>query len=723
MEKASHILKSVFGYEQFLPLQADVIASILEGRDTLAVMPTGGGKSLCYQIPALIFDGLTVVISPLISLMTDQVMQLAEAGVPAVVLNSQLDGGQYRHNLSQLKRGEAKILYLAPETFFKNGIQDLLAALKVSCVAVDEAHCISKWGHDFRPEYRHLGQARRRFGRAVWLALTATATPQVRTDIQKNLVFETPRAFVASFDRPNLFLQIVEKNNPGTQVLDALSAHSGQSGIIYCATRKAVDNLCAFLQRKGVAARPYHAGLSDAERIRHQTLFVHDDIQVIVATVAFGMGINKPDVRFVLHHDLPHNIESYYQEIGRAGRDGQRADCILLFSYGDIPKIRYFIQQKTGHAQRLATLQLNDLLQYVEADDCRRVSLLKHFGEDHAGGCGMCDNCLSGGEPRMDVTVAAQKFLSCVKRTGERFGANYIVDVLRGSQSKRVLQFNHQRLSTYGIGKEHTRKQWLHLARQFQGRGLIESDPEYGGLRLTPRGVEVFKGRKVMIRSIPADTAGPRPAAGAPAMRNPELLEALRRKRKALADAAGLPPYAIFPDRTLVEMAAYLPRTHPDLLQIHGVGTVRLENYGDAFLEVIEAHREGAQIAEPPNAGARFPTARNSSESQQARWLEIGEAYQQGQSIADIMARYNIQQQTVVNHLYAYVQSGRALRTDGLTMDAPVSEARRTAVFRCFEELGTQRLKPVFEALDGTVNYEILKMLRICFLAERPAEP
>jgi ATP-dependent DNA helicase RecQ len=591
IEKAKTILKKVFGYDDFFPMQEKVIANVLAKNDSLVVMPTGGGKSLCYQIPGLIFDGLTVVVSPLISLMKDQVDQLKALDVPAVMLNSQLPADVYRQNVGQIKRNKAKLLYLAPETFLKKNILDLLSTVQVDGLAVDEAHCISRWGHDFRPEYRRLAETRAIFKDAVCIALTATATVRVRKDIQNSLGFSASNEFVASFNRPNLFIQVAEKLHPLQQTLAFIEKNAGESGIIYCATRNTVDRLCEKLTKQGIAAKPYHAGLPDHERNTNQDLFINDDIQVIAATIAFGMGIDKPDVRFVLHYDLPQNIENYYQEIGRAGRDGLPATCLLLFGYGDIPKIRYIIQNKSGHEQRLANIHLSSLLQFVECEACRRVPLLDYLGEDHPGNCKNCDNCLAGERPEIDVTVSAQKFLSCVKRTGERFGANYIIDVLRGSKAKKILQFGHDKLSTYGIGKEYSQKQWHHLSRMFLSKGLMVQDMEYGGLGLTDEAYAVFKGQKVFVKHVVSDMPPRTPAAPVENLEYDRgLFEVLRKERKALADQANLPPYVIFSDRTLIQMATFFPKTDVEMLQIHGVGAVKLDRYGDTFLKIISTY-------------------------------------------------------------------------------------------------------------------------------------
>ena len=593
ISRAKTVLGDIFGYDEFRPLQREIIGNVLKKRDTLVIMPTGGGKSLCYQIPALIFKGLTIVVSPLISLMKDQVEQLTELGVPAVVLNSSLSNEEYSRNLERVKKNGVKLLYLAPEALLTPGMLSMLSSLQVDCLAIDEAHCISEWGHDFRPEYRQLVRVRSRFPFATCVALTATATPRVQEDIKNNLKFDASNEFIASFNRENLFIQVTPKNNPTSQTIEFLRNYPDQSGIIYCFSRRQVDDLYETLKSRGYSVRPYHAGLSNTKRTQNQELFIRDDVQIIVATIAFGMGINKPNVRFVIHFDLPKNIETYYQEIGRAGRDGLRAHCLLLFSYADIQKIKYFINQKDDHEQQVANIHLNSMLQFAETNGCRRIPLLTYFGEDYSTEkCDMCDNCLAGEKKLVDITIPAQKFLSCVKRADEIFGANHIIDVLRGSQSKKVLKFGHTTLSTYGIGKEYSRKQWFHLARQFIQKGLIVQDTKYGSLKLTEKAYDVLKGRELVFGILEEEHFPDRKEKKKKYEYEHDhvLFEKLRKRRKELADKAGIPPYVIFPDKTLIEMAAFFPRSGESLLHIHGVGSVKYNKYGTIFMNIIDEY-------------------------------------------------------------------------------------------------------------------------------------
>jgi ATP-dependent DNA helicase RecQ len=738
MQTPDSILKKVFGYEQFQPLQREIIENVLERRDTLVIMPTGGGKSLCYQIPALLFPGLTVVVSPLIALMKDQVEQLRELGVAALFLNSSLSLEEYRFNVAQVRAGKIKLLYVAPETLLTDRLLDLLAAIPFDCLAIDEAHCISEWGHDFRPEYWQLAEVRQRFPRVVCLALTATATPRVREDIQASLRFEKSNEFIASFDRANLLIEVVPKDDPLKQTLKFLKGVPGQSGIIYCFSRKQVDELADVLAMKGYAVRPYHAGLSDLDRKQNQELFIRDDAQIIVATIAFGMGINKPNVRFIIHFDLPKSIESYYQEIGRAGRDGLPAHCVLLFGYGDLQKLRYFIDQKEGAERQVAYQHLGALTRYAESESCRRVPLLAYFGEAYtAENCGMCDRCLAAGPQEVDVTVPAQKLLSCVVRTGERFGAAHVSDVLMGSGTEKVRKFNHQTLSTFGIGKDLAREQWMHLARQLVQKGLLSQDDRYGSLKLTARGYEALRNREIIQGTLrePA-TARPAPRT-AGRVDSPEydqdLFDLLRRKRKELADVGGVPPYVIFSDRTLVEMAAYLPQSTDSLLRVHGVGSVKMQRYGTAFLEIIQDFCARRGLAEKPKHGAQ-PALAEAEEEDDAnltrtllhrpRHVVVGEAYNQGQTITALMAQYSVKRTTILDHLTNYALEGHALRESGAFRAlSSLPETVQEAALAAFQAEGARYLKPVFDRLNGAVDYDELRIMRLCFISQANGKP
>jgi len=727
------ILKETFGYDTFRPLQQEVIDNVLARRDTLAVMPTGGGKSLCYQIPSLLFDGLTVVVSPLISLMKDQVEQLRAFGVPALFLNSSLAPQEYQENMDYVKRGEVKLLYVAPETLLTPRITSLLSSLQVDCLTIDEAHCISEWGHDFRPEYRQLVEVRKKFPNAVCLALTATATARVRQDIRNTLKFATTNEFVASFNRENLYIEVARKREPFSQTIEMLDRYKDQSGIVYCFSRKQVDELAAYLASKGYSARPYHAGLEDSERRRNQEAFIRDDAQIIVATIAFGMGINKPNVRFVIHFDLPKSVESYYQEIGRAGRDGLPAHCMLLYSYADVVKINYFIDQKTGDEKRVAIQHLNAIVSYAEDERiCRRKPLLNYFGESNqADNCSNCDNCTSAPTPLTDITVFAQKFLSCVKRADEKFGAGHITDILLGSKNEKVLRWGHDKLSTYNIGAELTKKQWMHIARQLLSMGYLKQEGEYHTLSLTVKALESLKKREPIFGVVQeAERVRTKGRKKEEVEYNHALFALLRQKRKEMADEAGVPPYVIFSDRTLTEMSAYYPQSVESLLNISGVGQVKLEKYGDAFLEVIKMYCEKHGLAEraltpspsPKGRGeSAFPSplgrrVRDEGELGE-RTRMVAEGFNEGATIQILMERHQVTRGTILEHLTKYILAGNTLRNGAdLQSQTSATPEQQQAAFAAFDELGTTYLKPVFDELNGTLNYDELKILRLLYL-------
>ncbi|MEW6378641.1 MAG: DNA helicase RecQ [bacterium] len=716
IDQAQTILKNTFGYDEFRPLQREIIQNVLKKNDTLVVMPTGGGKSLCYQIPALIFPGMTVVVSPLISLMKDQVEQLTELGVQAAFLNSSLSWELYRQTVGRIVRNEVRLLYLAPETLFKEKTLILLSSVKVDCLTIDEAHCISEWGHDFRPEYRKLIEIRRRFPSAVCIALTATATPRVREDIAGNLGFDRANEFIGSFNRKNLVIQIKSKNDPLAQSLQFLQKFPNQSGIIYCFSRKQVDDLYEVLQEQGFSVRPYHAGLSETERKQNQELFIRDDVQIIVATIAFGMGINKPNVRFVIHYDLPKDIETYYQEIGRAGRDGLPSHCLLLYGYGDVQKIKYFIAQKSEQEQKVATLHLNDLLRFIETDACRRVPLLTYFGEDYsAPACDACDNCREGEKELVDITIPAQKFLSCVKRTGERFGINHIIDVLRGSQSQNVLKYRHQNLSTYGIGKEYSKRQWFNLARQFIQQGLMVQDMEFGSLKLTGKTYEVFQGTEKVMGRIEQQEAADGQVKGGAAEYDQGLFELLRAKRKELADTANVPPYIVFPDKTLMEIATFFPHSKESLLNIQGIGLAKFEKYGGIFLAIIEQYCQEHGIQERPKYTGRQTTGTSKPISKRKHTI-VGEAYNEGKSVEELMEEFGVKQDTILDHLSRYLQEGHPVRSDGLLKLSTLSAEQQALVLKTIDQVGTGYLKPIFEALNEAISYTEIKVLHLYYI-------
>ncbi len=720
VEDLSHQhLKTIFGYDSFRPLQAQIIRQVLSGQDTLVIMPTGGGKSLCYQIPGLIFNGLSVVVSPLIALMKDQVDQLREAGVAAAYLNSSLPRQEYNNIVGQVHRRQLKLLYLAPETLVKSDMIELLTRVPVAAFVVDEAHCISQWGHDFRPEYRQILAVRRHFPHAVTLALTATATPRVQHDIKETLGLREGQSFIASFNRENLFLAVTPKTNPLQQTLDFLEAHQGQSGIIYCFSRRQVDELTGFLASKGYNVRPYHAGLSAAEREANQTAFSRDDVPLMVATIAFGLGIDKPNIRFILHYDLPENLEGYYQQVGRAGRDGQPSDCLLLFSRSDMSKIGHFIREKAAHEQTGAWHRLETMANFAETTKCRRVPLLAYFGEEsETETCGGCDNCAAATPTeQVDLTQQAQKFLSCVKRTGEIFGLNHIIDVLRGSKAKEVIERQHDQLSTYGIGREFSKKQWLHLAQQFLRLGLLQQDAQYGSLKMTPEGYAVLKGQTVWGTFMAGEQREWLRSRQEPPAYDSELFAHLHQQRKKMADTASLPPYVIFPDQTLQEMATYFPQSETALLTIYGVGQAKLAKYGAAFLHTIRAYCQSKGLKEKVPVAAA-PSARGQAKVGE-RTVQVVDLLHQGKTIEEIAAAFNVTSRTVINHLFKGYEAGYQLRTEGLRQYSQLPPEYQEAVLQAFATLGADFLRPIFDHFQETIPFDELHILRLVYLSQQ----
>lgn len=590
-------LKEYFGFDSFRPLQKEIISDALAGRDVFALLPTGGGKSLCFQLPAMVADGLTVVVSPLIALMKDQVDSMLAAGVPATFLNSTLGQDESRKRLRGLFNGEYKLLYAAPERLMLDGTLDMMRKWGVARIAIDEAHCISEWGHDFRPEYRQLARLREIFPGVPFMALTATATGRVRADIDKYLELRDAKHYVASFNRPNLTYRVIPKSQPYSQVLAFVKQRREECGIIYCQSRKAAESVAERLTENGIRALPYHAGLEDEVRAGNQEKFLRDEVRVICATIAFGMGINKPNVRYVIHYDLPKNVEGYYQETGRAGRDGLPAECLLLFSAGDVIKQTGFIDEKTDpDEQRVAREQLQKMVHYAECSSCRRAELLEYFGEKYpVENCGGCDNCL---EPRetFDGTMAAQKFLSCVYRLRQasRFGVglNHIVEVLTGADTEKIRKWGHDQVSTYGIGKEHSRPEWLSLGRELIRLGYCSQSAEkFSIVELTGEGMEVLRSRQPVKLTRPVAT--PEKTARVKSKRAGEiecdetLFNELKKLRREIADSRDVPAYIIFSDVSLRAMAREYPVTEEAMADIPGVGARKLEEFGAQFMDAI----------------------------------------------------------------------------------------------------------------------------------------
>ncbi|HEY4547081.1 MAG TPA: DNA helicase RecQ [Pedomonas sp.] len=592
------ILKTVYGYDAFRGRQAEVVSHVMEGNNAFVLMPTGGGKSLCYQIPALARPGMGVVVSPLLALMADQVSALRQAGVKAAALNSDLAGDDRRNLWRDISAGALDLLYIAPETLLKPDVLRLLSMVPLSLIAIDEAHCLSQWGHDFRPAYRQLDALAGLFPGIPRMALTATADAPTRAEILTHLQIDESDAFIAGFDRPNIRYAIMEKDNTRAQLKRFLQDHDGESGIVYCLSKRKTEETAEWLRSLGYNALPYHGGMDKLAREANQARFQHEEAVVMVATIAFGMGIDKPDVRFVAHIDLPGSIEAYYQETGRAGRDGLPAEALMLYGYEDIVLRSRFIEESEAPDQRKRTerLKLDTLLGLAETANCRRQVLLSYFG-DTCEPCGNCDTCA---EPPslFDGTIAAQKILSCIHRTGERFGQAHIVDVLLGAENERITRFGHDQISTYGIGREHDNRTWRAIIRQLVVQRLVDIDfSGHGGLSISQTGRQFLREKQTLMLRVPPKPKSSRDKAQrrqAATLSLPErdqtLFQALREKRMQIARTQNVPPYVIFHDRTLLELAAARPISRAQMADVPGIGETKLERYGHAFLAVIAAH-------------------------------------------------------------------------------------------------------------------------------------
>ncbi len=773
------LLKQYFGFASFRPLQEAIIRDSLADRDVFAVLPTGGGKSLCFQLPALARSGLTIVVSPLIALMKDQVDALQAAGVAATFLNSSLAAGESRPRLRGLHNGEFRLLYVAPERLMLSGFLEDLRQWKVNLFAIDEAHCISEWGHDFRPEYRQLSALRAQFPDVPMMALTATATERVRGDIVKQLHLREPRCYVASFDRPNLTYRVWAKSGAYEQILSFTQKRSRESGIIYVQARKTAESLAAKLSADGVSAAPYHAGMTPADRTKNQEQFLRDEVRVVCATIAFGMGINKPNVRFVIHYDLPKNVEGYYQETGRAGRDGLPSECLLLFSPGDRVKQMRFIDEKPDPKEReIARVQLEQMIHYAEVATCRREYLLGYFGEKFSGqpdgserdvirptlphpgplplgegesssvglrgghgsnvrdteiavplsrrtgegsgvreggeplNCGGCDNCLA---PRQtwDGTLAAQKLLSCVYRIREKsgfgVGMNHIVEVLTGADTEKVRKFGHQSLSTYNIGTEHTRAEWGAIGRELVRLGLLFQNTEkFNILELTEAGRAALKARSKITLTKPVTAPAPEKHRAGEIACDEALFEKLRQLRKQLADERAVPPYIIFSDVALRQMARFYPLANRDFSRISGVGEKKQREFGTTFMREIAAHLQTnprQMFADDSFAEPAAPMRRRSRLTDTVR--ESLHFFRQGKSVAEVARIRGLAAGTIYGHLEEAMLAGEAIDVNTLVS----AEAQRD-IAAAFERHGLQSLGLVVASLAGRYTHGQCRVVR-----------
>ncbi len=718
-------LKQFFGFSSFRPLQEEIIQDSLAGKDVFAVLPTGGGKSLCFQLPALIRPGLTIVISPLIALMKDQVDALQAADVAATFLNSSLTAGESRLRLRGLHNGEFKLLYVAPERLMLPGFLDDLKKWNVTAFAIDEAHCISEWGHDFRPEYRQISSLREMFPNIPFMALTATATERVREDIVKQLHLHEPCCYVASFNRPNLTYRVAAKSGAYEQILSFINSRKGESGIIYCQARKTTEDIARKLSEDGVKSLPYHAGIEGDGRSKNQEAFLRDEVRVVCATIAFGMGINKPNVRFVIHYDLPKNIEGYYQETGRAGRDGLPGECLLMFSPGDRIKQMRFIDEKPDPKEReIARAQLEKMIHYAEVASCRRGFLLGYFGEvSGEDNCAGCDNCLS---PRAtwDGTLAAQKFLSCVYRIREKssfgVGLNHVVEVLTGADTEKIRKFGHESLSTYNIGGEHTRAEWGAIGRELVRLGLLFQNTEkFSVVEITDAGMAALKSRQRITLTKPVAPTEPQKYRPGEIACDEALFERLRILRKQLADERGVPPYIIFSDVSLRQMARLYPASDREFSRISGVGDRKLREFGAIFLGEIASHLSSnpRQIFADDsfNEPVAAPAPRRSRLTDTVR--ETLHFFRQGKSVTEIASIRGVKDGTILGHLEEAILAGEAIDVNRIIQ--PQARKEIAVVLAKHREAS---LSPVFEKLGGRHPYGHIRICRALKQAGRGTE-
>ncbi|MEG4234442.1 DNA helicase RecQ [Microcoleus sp. Pol11C3] len=703
-------LKHFFGYDSFRPGQQEIVEAALQKRDMMIVMPTGGGKSLCFQLPALLKPGLTVVVSPLIALMQDQVEALQDNGIGATFLNSTLSSQETRSRETAILEGKIKLLYVAPERLLGERFLpflDIVAnKLGISAFAIDEAHCVSEWGHDFRPEYRQMERVRDRYPDIPIMGLTATATERVRQDIIQQLTLRNPYIHVASFNRPNLYYEVRPKTKHSFAEVLQIIQKKGGSGIIYCLSRKKVDEVAYKLQQSGIQALPYHAGMNDVDRATNQTRFIRDDVQVMVATIAFGMGINKPDVRFVIHYDLPKNLEGYYQESGRAGRDNEPAHCSLFFGYGDVKMIDYIIEQKPDpQEQRIARQQLRRVINYAESTDCRRTIQLSYFGDSFPGNCGTCDNCCNQ-KPVEDWTIEAMKFLSCVARCQEKFGMNHIIDVLRGSKNQKILQYQHNQLSTYGIGKDRSADEWKKLSRSLLNQGFLEEKTDgFPILKLNEKSWEIMKRQRIVEIAIEPQ----REVQGkvrSLAVEVEALFTILRTLRKQIADEQFVPPYVVFADKSLRDMAEKRPQSLREFEDVYGVGSNKRDKYGKVFLEAIRTfcQEQGFPSGAASSDVANLPNLSNvASYSQMQTW----ELYRQGLTVQGIANARGMSPNTISGHLIELMEMGREVDINLL-----VESERQQAIVYAIEVMGDEKLRAIYDFLEEHYTFEEIKFVR-----------
>ncbi len=707
-------LKTYFGFDEFRPMQADIIQSVLDKKDNFVLMPTGGGKSLCYQLPALELPGITLVISPLIALMKDQVDALQANGVKAEFINSSLSPVQIDAACARAKNSEIKILYLAPERFAMKDFKEFLKSLDISLIAVDEAHCISEWGHDFRPEYRNLSQLKILFPSVPLIALTATATAKVREDIIHQLNLKKAPIFISSFNRENLNLSVIEKKKAFPKLVNLLQKYKDESVIIYCFSRKETEEIADNLRLNQFNARAYHAGLEKNERKTVQELFINDRVNIIVATIAFGMGIDKPDVRLVVHYTFPKTLEGYYQEVGRAGRDGLPSECVTFYTYADTRKHEFFINQiEDGNLRIRAQEKLSEILSFCDLSTCRKKYLLKYFGENlEKENCGGCDICLTEREV-FDATTIAKKILSCVVRTDSRFGKNYIIDVLLGKPNQKILINKHDRLSVFKIVDDFSENELAQIISQLLGLNYLKkSEGQYPVLGLTKKGSDFLQGNTTLSINKPRADAfaeKKKPKRGELEF-NPELFAILRALRKELAEKAQVPPFVIFGDMSLQEMSFYFPQDKKAFSKIIGVGAKKLEQFADIFLKSITEFTQENNITpvEKETEKSDEPVVKVTMR-QPKFYLKTKELLMKKTSVERIAKHLDLTPGTVINHIEKMIDAGEKIDLEYLKLPSD----RYGAMKNAFEECGDEKLKPVFEHLNGKFSYDELKLARV----------
>ncbi|MCL4127642.1 UNVERIFIED_CONTAM: hypothetical protein GTU68_052951 [Idotea baltica] len=715
-KKLHHILKEQFGYDHFRPYQEEIIDSIMSNQDTVAIMPTGGGKSLCFQIPAIAKAGLTVVVSPLIALMKDQVDALRQAGVGAAFINSTLPYEQQADIWAQIRSEKIKLLYMAPEGLVtKQGqIIPILKNVNLQLVAVDEAHCISQWGHDFRPEYLKLAQFKSEYPDVPMIALTATADQRTQDAIVKNLKLKSPNKFIAGFNRPNIHYHVTPKNNSKRKLLEFLRTRREESGIIYCLSRKSTEAISAFINQQGFDSLPYHAGLDRQQREDHQSQFSRDETKIIVATIAFGMGIDKSNVRYVVHMDLPKNIEAYYQETGRAGRDGVKSDALLFFSRGDLMILKSFVEVDDNDALSKVMLhKLDQMADYSESTLCRRKFLLNYFDEDFEGPCNSCDNCLRQSET-FDGTIIAQKAISAVARLDQRYGIGYVIDLLRGSKAKKIKP-HHKTLKTYGVGSDYSVQEWRGFIRNLIDLDILQLDRgEYPILKLAPKSKDVIYGQ-LRVELIKEESLRDAQQSYEETNSNKELLTLLKVKRTEIAKNKNIPPYLVFSDATLLELSTYLPISKEHLERISGFGEVKIQAYGEPFLSVISAYMQEhdlkTNISNKLGTKKKSKSASKSKKSKSPKKEKIHsrvvsmQLFKSGKNIAEIAQERGYAPQTIEGHLAYYIRTGELKISDF------IEDKRRDEIAEAIHKIGGVQLTPIKKELGPNYSFGQIRLV------------